>query len=346
VTAPTALVEVVLAQAGVRAGLMHLTSKRDTGALNPVCGANPVRSKEIGTWATVPADLSALCADCAGLALRTPGVETVEQGLAVWLGTDDEAPGVARLLELPVAAIAVVDDAHRAVDAESDAFAQLVASVLEHGVLQPIVVRRTTAGPELVLGRRRLAAAAAAGIESIPALVRDLTDEEATLASLVENLHRADLNPIEQALAYQRALELLELTKEALADRLHVSRSQVSNTVRLLGLPQHLREHVAAGAISAAHARELLRLPQGPEQDELAAAILGEGLSVKDTAARRAAVPAQPNPQLESVSALLAGILAARVQLTAKAGETTRIVIDVPDADLERVLTQLGVQAA
>jgi len=341
VSAPTAAVEYLLARAAVRAdGLMHVVSQRDTGALNPVCGANPVRSKTIDTWTTVPAGLDSLCADCAGLALRTPGVTSLEQGVAVWLGTDAGAAGT-RLLEVPLTAL----EQHAARDEET--LPALAASIRRHGVLQPVLVRRTETGYELVAGARRAAAAHLAGLASVPALVRDVDQEQAVLATLSENLHRADLNPIDQALAFTRALEQLELTHTELAARLEISRVQISNTIRLLELPDEVRDLVAAGAVGAAHARELLRLPTDADRIALAAQIAAEGLTVRETAARRgaAAAPA-PVARLGDIAQLLTASLAqrelaAKVLVTTK-GDRARITLDVAEADLARVLEQVA----
>ncbi len=340
-SAATAHAAYVLAQAAVRGdALMHLSSQRDTGALNPVCGANPVRSKEIRTWAQSPADLSSLCADCAGLLTAHPYIDSVEDGLAVWLGSTIEAPTV-RLLEVPVSSIRVAS-AIRPADED------LIESVREYGVLQPITARRTTSGLELVMGGRRLSAAIAAELDSIPTLVREVSDEQAILATLTENLHRLDLDPIAQARSYQRALEVLEFTKEALADRLHVSRSLVSNRIRLLGLPGHLQARIVAGDLTAAHGLALLRLENGSdEQAELAERILAEGLSSKDADhAAKAATAAPAAAKLGDVSKVLAASLAAaglaapkvRVSTTA---DRARVVLDVAAADLARVLEQL-----
>lgn len=340
-SAPTATVEYLLARAALRAGLMHLVSRRNTGALNPVCGANPVRSSEIQEWTAVPADLSALCADCAALAMNLPGVDLLEQGLATFLGGSD-APTVLRLLEVPVDAIALEGVPRLAGGA-------LVASVRRDGVVQPVVVRRTPAGLQLVSGRRRLDAARSAGLATIPAIVRELDDEQTMIGRLVENLHRQDLDPIAQAHAYADAMSTLALTQEALADRIQISRTQVANTVRLLGLPPHLQELLATGLLTAAHGRALLRLNGRPdEQDTLADQIVAESMTTKDTdaAVRRIAVPAPVDPALAEIALSLKALLEARVKVTTIT-DGTRITIDVADAQrAAHVLEQLGMLAA
>lgn len=335
-SAPTAALEYLLARAAVRAdGLLHIVSERNSAALNCVCGANPIRSKVIERHTTVPLDLTLLCADCAALALRTPGVTSIEQGLAVWIGTDAGDVGT-RLLELPVGAIALDGDrAHR----DEVTLPALAASIAEHGVLQPVTVRHTVDGYELVLGARRLAAARLAGLTTIPALVRDVDDEQAILDSLTENLHRADLNPIDQALAYSHALEVLQISQAELARRLEISQPQISNTVRLLALPSDIQDLVASGAVSAAQARELLRLDDDDSRAALAAQIVAEGLTVRETAARRAAVTASTSSRAD-FSQLLADLRSARVLVSLK-GDRARITIDVQEGDVDRVLEQL-----
>ncbi|TDS79512.1 ParB/RepB/Spo0J family partition protein [Amnibacterium kyonggiense] len=316
---------------------MHVVSQRDSGFLNPVCGAHPIRSRRISEWDGVPADLSALCADCASVAAGIRGVETVEQGLDMFLGGSQAAPSV-RLLEVAPATIQTECPLREAGD-------DLIASVATNGVVAPLVARRTTTGLLLVSGGRRLAAAQAVGLATVPVLVRDIDEQQAVIDGLLENLHRQDLNPIAQARAYVDALGMLEVTKEALADGLGVSRSALSHTVRLLALPDHLKDHIAAGRITAAHGRALLRLNSQPEaQDALADEILA-GLSTRNAelAARRSAAPAAA-PLLPDVAQLLAALLEAEVRVRAK-GDSTEITIVVAHDDRSRVLELLGVAA-
>ena len=165
---------------------------------------------------------------------------------------------------------------------DEDALAELVFSIREIGLLQPIVVRRT--GPqtyELIAGERRLRASKEAGITAIPAIIRE-TDEDAMLRNaLLENLHRADLNPLEEAAAYQQLLSDFGCTQDELARRIGRSRPQVSNTLRLLKLPPDVQRRVAAGVLSAGHARALLSLDDPVAMDALATRIVAEGLSVR-----------------------------------------------------------------
>jgi len=165
---------------------------------------------------------------------------------------------------------------------DEDALAELVASINEVGLLQPVVVRQT--GPEryeLIMGERRWRACREAGLEKIPAIVRATDDEKLLLDALLENLHRAQLNPLEEAAAYDQLLQDFSCTHEQLADRIGRSRSQVSNTLRLLKLSAPVQRRVAAGVLSAGHARSLLALEDVEDQDRLAMRIVAEGLSVR-----------------------------------------------------------------
>ena len=166
---------------------------------------------------------------------------------------------------------------------DEDALAELTHSIKEFGVLQPIVVRAQGTGFELVMGERRLRAAIAAGLDTIPAIVRETADEAMLRDALLENIHRAQLNPLEEAAAYQQLLQEFGVTHEELASRIGRSRSQVSNTIRLLNLSVPVQRRVAAGVLSAGHARALLGLDDRDQQDELASRIVAEGLSVRAT---------------------------------------------------------------
>jgi len=190
-------------------------------------------------------------------------------------------PG-ASFAELPIAAVHANAKQPRQVFDE-DALAELTHSIREFGVLQPVVVRPDGHGYELVMGERRLRAAAAAGLTSIPAIVRSTTDDAMLRDALLENIHRAQLNPLEEAAAYQQLLEEFGTTHDELAHRIGRSRPQVSNTIRLLNLPLAVQRRVAAGVLSAGHARALLALDDADRQDELAARIVAEGLSVRAT---------------------------------------------------------------
>jgi ParB family chromosome partitioning protein len=191
----------------------------------------------------------------------------------------------ATFAELPIAAIHPNAKQPRQVFDE-DALAELTHSIREFGVLQPVVVRPDTEQPgtyELVMGERRFRASMAAGLETIPAIVRSTADDDMLRDALLENIHRAQLNPLEEAAAYQQLLEEFGVTHDELAKRIGRSRPQVSNTIRLLNLSVPVQRRVAAGVLSAGHARALLSLDDHDAQDELAARIVAEGLSVRAT---------------------------------------------------------------
>lgn len=168
---------------------------------------------------------------------------------------------------------------------DEEALDELVHSIREFGLLQPVVVRETTPGRyELVMGERRWRASRAAGLSTIPAIVRATADQDMLRDALLENIHRAQLNPLEEAAAYQQLLQEFDVTHEELAARLGRSRPVVSNTIRLLRLPVAVQRRVAAGVLSAGHARALLSLDgSSASQEELAARIVAEGMSVRAT---------------------------------------------------------------
>jgi ParB family chromosome partitioning protein len=191
-------------------------------------------------------------------------------------------PG-ARFAEIPVAEIVPNPKQPRQVF-DDEALDELKISIEEVGFLQPIVVREMGPGTyELVMGERRWRAAQSLGRESIPAIVRETRDDAMLRDALLENIHRANLNPLEEAAAYQQLLDEFGATHEELAKRIGRSRPQISNTIRLLNLPDPVQRRVAAGVLSAGHARALLGLEDAEEQETLAHRIVAEGLSVRAT---------------------------------------------------------------
>ena len=243
---------------------------------------------------------------------------------------------------------------------DDDAMAELVTSVREFGVLQPVVVRpraaATTGEPqyELIMGERRLRASKQAGLAAIPAIVRETADEDMLRDALLENLHRADLNPIEEAAAYQQLLEDFGVTQEQLASRIGRSRPHIANTIRLLRLPERVQQQVAAGVLSHGHARAILGAGDDAAMVALATKVVNEDLTVRATeaaaglAAARSTKP--PRPRAGGKQAHLAELASrlgdrldtkARISLGAKKGQ---IVIDFATiADLNRILDELGV---
>jgi ParB family chromosome partitioning protein len=188
-------------------------------------------------------------------------------------------PG-ASFAELPVGSIRPNPKQPRTVFDE-EALEELVGSIREIGVLQPIVVRPVGDGYELIMGERRWRATQAAGLDTVPAIVRHTEDSDLLRDALLENLHRSQLNPLEEAAAYQQLLDDFGCTHDELATRIHRSRPQISNTLRLLRLPPLVQRRVAAGVLSAGHARALLGLSDGAAIERLAQRIVAEGLSVR-----------------------------------------------------------------
>ncbi|EIC91771.1 chromosome partitioning protein [Candidatus Aquiluna sp. IMCC13023] len=204
----------------------------------------------------------------------------------VFFGSDSKQPiGVevapgARLAQLNLDQITPNPQQPRTVF-EAEAFAELVHSIREFGVLQPIVVRPLGAGYELIMGERRLRASKEAGLVSIPAVVRETADENMLRDALLENIHRANLNPLEEASAYKQMLEDFGTTQDQLADKLGRSRPQITNTLRLLKLPMDVQDKVAAGVLSAGHARALLSTNDETTMRALASRVIREGISVR-----------------------------------------------------------------
>jgi ParB family chromosome partitioning protein len=243
---------------------------------------------------------------------------------------------------------------------DDDDLDELARSITEVGVLQPIVVRPAGAddgreGYELIMGERRWRAAQRAGIATIPAIVRLTPDGSMLRDALLENLHRAQLNPLEEAAAYQQLLEDFACTHEELAARVARSRPQISNTIRLLRLPGTVQRRVAAGVLSAGHARALLGLPDGAAMERLAQRVVAEGLSVRATEEIVAVGEAVARPQLrrrveaaEHDAALgewatrLSDRLDTRVRITL-GQRKGRIAIEFASVeDLERILDVLS----
>ena len=174
---------------------------------------------------------------------------------------------------------------------------ELAASIRTHGVIQPLVVTQTAAGYQIITGERRWRAARLAGLERVPAIIKETTPREMLELALVENLQRADLNPLEAAAAYQQLMDEFGLTQEEVAAQVGKSRAAVANTVRLLKLPEAVKQALMAGEISEGHARALLALPHGEQQLRALEAIRRGGLTVRQTEALVRALQAQPEEE-------------------------------------------------
>ncbi|MFI9507523.1 ParB/RepB/Spo0J family partition protein [Nocardia sp. NPDC052566] len=187
---------------------------------------------------------------------------------------------------------------------EEEALAELVHSIREFGLMQPIVVRRVEPGVDrfqLVMGERRWRACQEAGLAAIPAIIRETADGSMLRDALLENIHRVQLNPLEEAAAYQQLLEEFDVTHEELASRIGRSRPVVTNMIRLLKLPISVQRRVAAGVLSAGHARALLGLNAGADaQEELAKRVVAEGLSVRTTEEAVTLANREPEPEAEN----------------------------------------------
>ncbi len=214
-------------------------------------------------------------------AKKAPAPSKTPGGVAKIIGGDSpmQVAGLT-LMEVPVRSVSPNPSQPRTVFDE-EALAELVFSIQEVGLLQPIVVRSADKGYELIAGERRLRAAKKAGLKTIPVLVRETSDDDMLRDALLENLHRSQLTPLEEAAAYQQLLHDFGCTQEQLASRLGRSRPQITNTLRLLNLPPAVQRRVAAGVLSAGHARALLGLKDPAAIEKLAARIVAEGLSVR-----------------------------------------------------------------
>lgn len=232
---------------------------------------------------------------------------------------------------------------------DQDLLNELAASIKEVGVLQPPVVRDIGNGKyELIMGERRLRASKLAGLKTIPVIVRATKDNELLREALLENIHRSQLNPLEEGAAYQNLLNDFGYTHDELATKVGKSRPAISNALRLLNLPTSVQRRLAAGVLSAGHARALLALSDGAQIERLAQRIVSEGLSVRDveeivasggantksSVARAKVVPA---PRLKEISEALSDKFDTRV--TVELGKTKgKIVIEFADKeDLERI---------
>ncbi len=260
-----------------------------------------------------------------------------------------EVPGV-QLLDLPVAQIEANPSQPRQ-NFDPEALAELVHSLKTVGLLQPVVVRTAGAGYELVAGERRWRAAQEAGWQTIPALVRETGDGDLLRDALLENLHRVQLNPLEEAAAYQQLLADFGVTQEELADRLGRSRPHLTNTLRLLRLPAGVQRRVAAGVLSAGHARALLGLATEEQMELLANRIVAEGLSVRTTEELVSSDLPKPRkrrrqPEQPEFAQTVETALAARFDTSVDvrmSGRRGRLTIHFADADdLDRILDLMG----
>lgn len=296
-----------------------------------------------------------------GIGALIPTDDGTDRPVDVFFGGDDHeslvaVPG-ARLANLSPDDI-VPNPVQPRTEFREEELSELVTSVREFGVLQPIVVRpRAGAAPgepqyELIMGERRLRATKLAGLDSIPAVVKNTADEVMLRDALLENLHRANLNPLEEASAYQQLLADFGITQEQLADRIGRSRPQITNTIRLLRLPESVQRRVAAGVLSAGHARAILAVGAPDAMERLATKIVNEDLSVRaaeaaagqGSATRSAAKPraGRRQGQLDEIAERLGDRLDTRVKVAIGSSKGTLTIEFANVADLNRILGLLG----
>ena len=231
--------------------------------------------------------------------------------------------------------------------------AELVHSIREIGILQPIVVRSISGSEnfELIMGERRLRASKEVGLEQIPVIIRDTADEDMLRDALLENLHRSQLNPLEEASAYQQLMADFGITQEQLAERIGRSRPQISNTIRLLRLPPLVQKRVAAGVLSAGHARAILAVGDPEAMQRLADKIVNEDLSVRAAEALAGEAPTAKKPKptagtrrghLDEIAERLGDRLDTRVKIALSAKKGLISIEFATIGDLNRILTELG----
>ena len=230
------------------------------------------------------------------------------------------------------------------------ALEELIASIKEIGILQPPVVRQTTPGKyELIMGERRFRAAKAAGLTSIPVIIRQTPDNELLREALIENIHRSQLNALEEAAAYSQLLTDFNCTHDELAQKLGRSRPFISNTIRLMNLPTSVQQKLVSGALSAGHARALLGLSDMSAIERLATRIISEGLSVRSTeeiissgapkgqSAKKPKQKKSASPELQEIAERIGDVLDTRVSIQGSAKKGTIVIEFAGVEDLKRI---------
>lgn len=333
---------------------------------------NGAESKKIDSTSMVD-DTQELTSTSAPASERSP--EALDAAAAPSSADSDNGVDGDGLIEIPGATLRALDpsrivpNAHQPrTEFDEAALQELIISVREFGVLQPIVVRpipadhplRDEADFELIMGERRLRATKAAGLSSIPAVIRNTEDDVMLRDALLENLHRSQLNPLEEASAYQQLLNDFGITQEVLAERIGRSRPQISNTLRLLRLPLEVQRRVAAGVLSAGHARAILSAGEPAAMQQLADKIVNEDLSVRSAEAAAAKsssakadtqAPIHKEPRsgltgyLDEIGEQLGDRLNTRVKVTLRRTKGQIVVDFASIADLNRILEELGESA-
>ena len=232
---------------------------------------------------------------------------------------------------------------------DPEALQELVASIKEIGILQPPVVRRNGSRYELIMGERRYRASRLAGLKTIPVIIRQTPNNELLREALIENIHRSQLNALEEGAAYSQLLNDFNCTQEELATKLGRSRTVITNTMRLLNLPTSVQQKVAAGTISAGHARALLGLNDNAAIEKLANRIVAEGLSVRTveeiiaiskpaSAKKKSSTAKKQSPELKELAENLGDVLDTRVRIESGGGKGEIIVEYSGAEDLQRLI--------
>ncbi len=232
---------------------------------------------------------------------------------------------------------------------DEESLNEFAESIKEHGVIQPIIVKKSIKGYELIAGERRTRASKIAGKKTIPAIVREMTDEEMMEIALIENIQREDLNPIEEASAFEKIIETTKMTQEEAAKRFGKSRSYITNLLGLLKLPENVKKEVQDGKISMGHARVLSKLSDEDQIKEISNKIINDGLSVRDTEKMTSVSdftkkkPQKREPVYSAKHSIYEGIMREKIGTKVKIG-TKKIEIPFDsDSDLERILDIIGI---
>ena len=233
---------------------------------------------------------------------------------------------------------------------DPEALNELTASIKEIGILQPPVVRQRANGTyELIMGERRYRAAKAAGLKTIPVIIRQTADDELLREALIENIHRSQLNALEEAAAYSQLLTDFNCTHDELAAKLGRSRPLISNTIRLMNLPTNVQQKLISGALSAGHARALLGLSDATKIEKLAARIVAEGLSVRSTeeiissgapqrkGAKKLKTTKSSSPELQEIADTIGDALDTRVRIVGSIKKGTIVIEFAGAQDLQRI---------
>ena len=236
---------------------------------------------------------------------------------------------------------------------DDDKLEELVTSISENGILQPVVVQKSETGYELVAGERRWRASKKAGLKKIPAMIREVSDTKALELAIIENIHRQDLNPIEEAEAYKRLAEDFSLTQEMIAEKVGKSRAAIANILRLLNLSRNIQENLISGKLSMGHARALLGLDNTGQMQAMCQEILKQGLTVRQTESKvnrlkkpeilkLASSMKKKNIFIRDLEKELERKLGTKVEVSPKKTGGKLVVSYYSDDDLERIQNLIG----